>query len=70
LTTPVSLFLVIVGRVSSARVALPFLSTSVTFVVSSREELALVVTFLGAIAGVDFWSTNGGRQMLDLLKHG
>jgi hypothetical protein len=31
---------------------------------SSREELALVVTFLGAIVGLGVRNTNGGRQML------
>jgi hypothetical protein len=46
------------------RAALPFFSTRVAFTASSSDELALVVAFLGAIAGLFFRSINGGRQML------
>jgi hypothetical protein len=64
LTVPVLLFSAAAGRMSSARAPFLFLSMKATFKVSSREELALVVTFLGAIAGFVFRSTNSGHQML------
>jgi hypothetical protein len=50
-------FLVVRGRMLSAKVTLPLLEARVDFVASS-EELALVVTFLGAIAG---WSSKQAR---------
>lgn len=62
LTALVSLFLDMVGRVSSARAALPFFSTRAAFMAPSMEKLALMFTFLGAIAGVGFRSTNGVRS--------
>lgn len=34
---------------------------------SSGEELTLVFTFLGAITGVGIQSTNGGRQISDIM---
>jgi hypothetical protein len=46
LIAPASLFSVAVVIVSSMRIALPF-SMRATFVASSREVLALVVTFSG-----------------------
>jgi hypothetical protein len=64
-SAPVSLFSAATCSVSSARADLPFLSTRVTFVASSNEVLALVVTFFGAIAGFGLRSTNDRRQMLE-----
>jgi hypothetical protein len=46
------------------RAALPLFSARVAFAVSSSDVLFVVVTFLGAIAGLLFHSTNGRRQML------
>lgn len=46
------------GRMLSAKVTLPLLEARVAFVASSEEELALVVTFLGAIVG---WSSKQAR---------
>jgi hypothetical protein len=54
----------IAGQVFSARTTLPFLSARAVLVASSREEVALVVTFLGAIVSVIVRSTNNGHQML------
>ena len=54
------LFTVVRGRMLSAKVTLPFSAARVAFVALYREELALVVTFLGAITSVGLQSTNGG----------
>jgi hypothetical protein len=43
---------------------LAFFLVRVAFVASSREVLPLVVTFLGAIAGLGCRSTDGGCQIL------
>jgi hypothetical protein len=51
----------------SVRAALSFFLARATFAASSREVMALEVAFLGAIAGLLCWSTNGGRQMLVLI---
>jgi hypothetical protein len=59
-----SLFSAAAWRVSSTRASLPFFLVRVAFVASSREVLALVVTFLGAIAGLGCRSTDGGCQIL------
>lgn len=56
----VSLFSTVKGKVLSTKVTLPFLAARVAFVALYREELALVVTFLGAITSVGLQSTNGG----------
>jgi hypothetical protein len=48
--------------VLSVRAALPFLYLRATFLALSKDELALVV--IGAIMGVNLWSTNGGHRML------
>jgi hypothetical protein len=54
----------IAGQVFSVRITLPFLSARAVLVASSREEVALVVSFLGAIVGVVVQSMNDGHQML------
>jgi hypothetical protein len=52
---------------SSARAILPFFSVRrAAFSVLSMEVVAFEVAFLGAIAGIVFQGTNGGRQMLEL----
>lgn len=51
------------ARVLSARTGLPFFSVRYALEALSREEVALVITFLGDIVGV-IHSTNGGCQML------
>jgi hypothetical protein len=49
--------------------ALPFFSAKrVVFVASSMEVAAFEVALLGAISGMVFRSTNGGRQMLELAN--
>lgn len=54
----------IAGQVFSTMTTLPFLSVRAVLVASSKEEVALVVTFLGAIVGVVIRSMNDGHQML------
>jgi hypothetical protein len=54
---------IVAGRVLSARTTLPFLSARAALVASSREQVALVIAFLGAIVG-PVWSANGGTKML------
>lgn len=54
----------IAGQVFSAMTTLPFLSVRAVLVASSKEEVALVVTSLGAIVGVVIRSKNDGHQML------
>jgi chemotaxis receptor (MCP) glutamine deamidase CheD len=52
------------------RTALPFFSArKAAFAASPMEVVAFEVAFLGAITGMIFQSTNGGRQMLDSLTH-
>jgi hypothetical protein len=48
-------------RASPERPALPFFSARVAFAELSREVVALEVAFLGAITGLFYRSTNGGR---------
>ena len=43
------------------------LSEKASFAASSMEVVAFEVAFLGAIMGMVFRSTNGGRQMLELI---
>jgi hypothetical protein len=49
--------------------ALPFFSARrAVFAASSMEVAVFKVALLGAIAGMVFWSTNGGRQMFELAN--
>jgi hypothetical protein len=57
-------FLGVASGASLVRVPLHFFSARVAFVASPSDVLALIVSFLGAIVGLFFRSTNGGRQML------
>lgn len=68
---PVLLVSATFGRVLSASTALPFFSIRVALEASSREVVALVITFLEAIVGA-VRSMNSGRQMLarkSVTKH-
>jgi hypothetical protein len=52
-------------RTSPTRAALPFFSARAAFAVLTREVVAFKVTFLGAIAGLVYRSTNNGQQMFE-----
>ena len=45
-----------------------FLARKVAFAASSMEVAAFEFALLGAIAGMFYHSTNGGRQMLELAN--
>jgi hypothetical protein len=49
---------------SRVRATLPFFSVRATFVVLSREVVALEVAFFGAIAGLFCQNAKGGCRML------
>jgi hypothetical protein len=54
---------------SSATGALPFFSArSAAFAASLMETVAFEFALLGAIVGMLYYSTNGGRQMLELAN--
>jgi hypothetical protein len=59
--------LVVEGLLSSTRGALPFFSARRAVLAAlSMEVTTFKVALLGAIAGMVFRCTNGGRQMLEL----